>query len=185
MSNAFEKAIAFVLPHETEFEPGHFGDYAHARTENVPGDGGGLTKFGIDQRSHPKVDIAALDKDGAVEIYKANYWDRHSLGLYPAPIAIALFDIFVNGGHPIEWLQRAMNDLDRLPSRLTEDGDPGPKTFAALELLTGEDIRAVWKSMLAQRAERFKRLAESPRMAKFLKGWLARNDDLGKMLATA
>ncbi len=182
MSTAFEKAIAFVLPHETEFERGHYGDYAHARTENVPGDGGGLTKFGIDQRSHPHTNITGLTKDDAVKIYRESYWDKHNLDSFPDPINIALFDIFVNGGHPIEWLQRAINDLPDSSEKLTEDGNAGPKTMAAVVALTKDQIKTATGSILDQRANRFKRLAEKPQLAQFLNGWLARNNDLRALI---
>jgi lysozyme family protein len=42
------------------FKDGHDGDFAFAIAERDPDDPGGLTKFGIDQRSHPTVDINAL-----------------------------------------------------------------------------------------------------------------------------
>src|SRR6478735_11274468 len=40
-----------------------------AAYENVPGDPGGPTKYGIDQRSHPDVNIRALTKEQAKAIY--------------------------------------------------------------------------------------------------------------------
>jgi len=39
-------------------------------------DAGGLTKWGISQRAYPDVDIRALTKEQAKEIYKRDYWDR-------------------------------------------------------------------------------------------------------------
>ncbi|MDZ4287813.1 MAG: hypothetical protein U0984_07635, partial [Prosthecobacter sp.] len=56
----FLNAVTFVLDHETVFKRGHHGDYAQAIAENVSGDPGGVTKFGIDQRSHPNLDIVNL-----------------------------------------------------------------------------------------------------------------------------
>ena len=66
---AFQTAIAFILPHETEFVAGHHGDWDYVRTENVPGDSGGLTKYGIDKASHPGIDIRNLTEPQAREIY--------------------------------------------------------------------------------------------------------------------
>jgi lysozyme family protein len=49
----FEKAVWFVLDHETAFKPrSKRGDCDYAIWVCEPDDPGGLTKFGIDQHSH-------------------------------------------------------------------------------------------------------------------------------------
>src|SRR5512140_3051467 len=53
VSPAFQRAIDFVLPHEEAFAPGHHGDERYVVAEKSKGDAGGLTKYGIDQKSHP------------------------------------------------------------------------------------------------------------------------------------
>lgn len=178
-TESFTKAMEFILPHETEFKKGHYGDYDFAITENVPGDSGGLTKFGIDQASHPGVNIAALDKEGALAIYRKE-WDSHDLDSLPDKLAIAAFDVWVNGGHANQWLQQSYNATHPNDEPLIEDGVLGAKSYAALAQC---DEDAVLAQFLYLRDERFKRLAQKPSRAKFLKGWLQRDDDLEKFLA--
>lgn len=175
---AFQKAIEFILPHETEFRKGHYGDYDFAITENVPGDSGGLTKFGIDQSSHPHVNIAALTKETAVEIYH-DEWRKHNLDALPDKLAIAAFDVWVNGGPVNLWLQRAFNVTNPDKEQLDEDGWLGEKSLAAF---ANADEGAMLSEFCRQRNERFKRLAQNPERAKFLAGWLKRNQDLWELL---
>ena len=56
----FDKFIKFVFTHENVL-----GKDGKVVPENVAGDNGGLTKYGIDQASHPGVDIAGLNKQKA------------------------------------------------------------------------------------------------------------------------
>ena len=189
-SNAFLSAIAFILPHEEQFARGHWGDENFVVTENVSGDSGGLTKYGIDRKSHPGVDIARLTRAGAIAIYWTE-WLFRRLDLLPEKLAVAVFDVFVNGGTPIRWLQAAINKVgfpmsQHLAARdfklpLTVDGDPGRKTLAAAAAC---DQAAVLRYFIGQRDARFVALAHGPR-AKFLKGWEARDRDLEKYLAAA
>jgi lysozyme family protein len=44
-----------------------------------PHDPGGRTKFGISQASYPKLDIAILTRDEAVDIYYRDYWAKYKL----------------------------------------------------------------------------------------------------------
>lgn len=175
-SPAFLSAIKFVLPHETEYVPGHWGDLNFVRTENVPGDSGGLTKYGIDKSSHPGVDIANLDYDKAVEIYHQE-WLAHRLDLLPERLAIAAFDVYVNGGYPILWLQQSYNITHN--GDLAEDNNLGPLT---LSCLSKGNPDAILRVFLSERAARFTALSHRPALYKFLKGWLARNNDLRAFL---
>ena len=177
--SAFQTSIEFILPHETEFRRGHFGDYDYSVTEDVAGDSGGLTKFGIDQSSHPNVDIAALDKAGAVEIYH-DEWRAHNLDALPDKLAIAAFDVWVNGGHANLWLQHAYNLTHPDSEPLAEDGNLGPRSLAAL---ADSDQDAILAEFLRERDERFETLAQKPSRAKFLAGWEQRDTDLAALLA--
>lgn len=175
----FLKAIEFILPHEEQFARGHWGDENYVVTENVSGDSGGLTKYGIDSKSHPGVDVANLTRDGAIAIYWQE-WNWRNVDLLPEKLAIALFDVWVNGGYPVRWLQCAINlanVLTRAP-HLTIDGDLGPKTVAAAFAC---DQAAVLRYFIAEREARFARLAVGPR-AKFLHGWQDRDRDLTAFL---
>jgi lysozyme family protein len=200
MSEAFNKAIAFILPHEEEFARGHWGDENFVIVENVPGDAGGLTKYGIDARSHPGINIANLTRDKAIAIYD-DEWNWRNLDALPEKLAIALFDVWVNGGYPVKWLQIAINKvgfgspmqwarigtnnsggtLFYLP--LTIDGDLGPKTLAAAAAC---DQAAVLRYFIAEREARFVAIAaNNPQDRQFLPGWKARDLDLTKYLLAA
>jgi len=119
---AFGVAVDYVLRRE-----GVLSDHAK--------DPGGLTKYGIAKAYHPNVDIANLTVEGALAIYKEEYWTRWHCEEMPAMWAIAIFDGVVNqppyttSPEPvedgvIEMMQRTM--------RLLPDGKVGPKTIAAL-----------------------------------------------------
>lgn len=64
----FDLAIKQTIGHEG-------GD----KITNDPNDPGGLTKFGISQRSHPLVEIKNLSLRQAEEIYRNDYWDNMHL----------------------------------------------------------------------------------------------------------
>ena len=176
---AFDTAIEFILPHETEFMHGHYGDWDYVLTENVPGDSGGKTRYGIDQSSHPNVNIDGLSKEDAIEIYY-DEWNQHNLDALPAPLAIIAFDVWVNGGHADLWLQQAYNIAhpDRPP--LKADGKLGTLSLAALNDC---DEKQVALEFLNLRQARFDRLANQPSLAKFLAGWTQRNSDLRQLIA--
>ena len=175
--DAFQAAMRFILPHEVEFEKGHRGDYDHIRTENVAGDSGGATKYGVDAQAHPHTDVAGLDLNGALAIY-AGEWSGHNLDQLPDKLAVAAFDVWVNGGKANQWLQRACNVVGCLA--LAEDGNLGPASIAALAEC---DESEVLRLFLRYRQERFNRLAQQAHNAQFLEGWTNRNDDLAALLA--
>lgn len=179
---AFQKAIQFVLPHEDAYARGHWGDPNFVVTENVDGDAGGLTKYGIDAAGNPGVDIANLTQDGAVAIYRARYWDAHNLDALPDKLAICAFDTYVNGGSPIAWLQQAEDDVLQ-GNCLVVDAQMGPATIAALNALSDDEISAVVTDFLRQRDARFERVAAAhANDRQFLAGWEQRDKDLAEFL---
>jgi lysozyme family protein len=184
-SDAFNKAIAFILPHEEEFARGHWGDENFVVTENVAGDSGGLTKYGIDHASHPGVDIANLTRAQAIAIYH-DEWKWRNLDALPEKLAVALFDVWVNGGYAVKWLQTALNKFF-VPAPglhpLIVDGDLGAKTLAAVATC---DQGAVLRYFINERDARFESLAANNRQGRqFLKGWEQRDRDLATYLAAA
>ncbi len=70
----FDKLIDRVLSHE--------GGYS-----NDPQDPGGETQWGISKRAHPDVNIKALTRAQAIDIYRADYWDKIKGDQLPAGIA--------------------------------------------------------------------------------------------------
>ena len=69
-----------------------------SKYENDPDDPGGATKFGIDQRSHPNVNIRNLTLDQATQIYWEEYWQKNHCEDMPYPLGEAYFDTCVNAG---------------------------------------------------------------------------------------
>jgi len=178
-SQAFNDGINFVLPHEDEYARGHWGDPNFVVTEDVPGDTGGLTKYGIDQASNPGVDIANLTQDQAIQIYWNHYWNAHNLDSLPEKLAICCFDVWVNGGHANLWLQHAINQTGYQP-HLAEDGSLGPVSLAAAAVC---DQAAVVSGFISERNARFVALANAhPNDQQFLKGWEQRDSDLAVYL---
>jgi lysozyme family protein len=174
-SQKFLRSIDFILPHEEEFARGHWGDENYVIAENVSGDSGGVTKYGIDASSHPGVDIANLTRDDAVAIYWAE-WGKYNIEALPEKIAIAQFDVRVNGGPAAKWLQTTLNEIEG--ENLVVDGVIGPETQDAANRC---DQDAFCRYFITLRDERFERLATGSR-AKFLEGWEQRDRDLEKFL---
>lgn len=175
MKENFRSALDFVMTHECVFEPGHYGDYAHVMSENVKGDRGGLTKFGIDQRSHPNIDIRALDYLGAARIYRDGEWTKCRCDELPTGFDVAVFDCAVNCGcgTAAKMLQKACNIAGAEPA-LKEDGFIGAKTIAAC----GRTPNALPRFLIL-REVRYRDLAAHDHEKKqFLNGWLNRLVDL-------
>lgn len=145
----------FIFPHECVYAKGHHGDLAHVVTENVDGDPGGLTKWGIDQASHPKVDIAHLDQRQAELIYWDRYWSPASPSLDESGEGVGevIMNCRVNCG-----MGRATKIIARLP------------TLTASGFL--DEQEAFYRRLVGQ----------SPCYGKFLNGWINRTQDLRKYL---
>ena len=142
--------------------------------ENDPHDPGGATKFGIDQRSHPSVNIRALTREKAKQIYFDEYWRPIAGDKLPPRTALAVMDCAVNNGRTqaAKWLQRAV--------RVDDDGRIGQITLAAAN---EADDRATAVSILNQRQIFYRALAQKGNNRKFLKGWLNRNNNLAAILS--
>lgn len=170
VSPAFQRAIDFVLPHEEAFAPGHHGDERYVVAERAKGDAGGLTKYGIDQKSHPGLDVAHLTKSQAVGMYQKE-WNQHHLDQVPPNVGVAMFDAYVNGGKPVEWLQHSLAAEGVKPT-----GKLDPQTVAAAQ---HADQNQVVDNMIDQRDARYDELAKKhPNDRRFLEGWKNRDDDL-------
>ena len=129
---------------------------------NNSDDPGGLTKYGISQRSYPSVDIANITLDEAKAIYQRDYWDRAQCDRLPPGIAFDVFDTAVNSGigQAIRFLQRAVGVAD--------DGVIGPMTLAAISRVEPEAIQARFNG---QRLDFMTRLTTWP---VFGAGWARR-----------
>jgi lysozyme family protein len=85
MTSRFNSFIGFIF----EWEGTTF--------ENDPSDPGGATKYGIDQRSHPGVDIKNLTREGAEAIYFEE-WTVEKIESMPEGLGEVYFNACVNCG---------------------------------------------------------------------------------------
>jgi lysozyme family protein len=86
--------------------------------ENDPDDPGGATKFGIDQRSHPNVDIKNLNKEEAISVYWQE-WVKDGCEHLPAPLDWLFFDACVNCG--IGRAQKFLTASARDPKKFQQE----------------------------------------------------------------
>jgi len=165
----FNEIIKFILDHETVFQKGHHGDYNYAISEKDPDDPGGLTKYGIDQRSHPYINIEKITLEQAKDIYYSDYYVKNKIPSMPREIQLVCLDASVNtGGRQMAlWLQRALNVVD--------DGLIGNITLGKLHTA---NIQTIGTFMLDERVDFYAELANKRNNKKFLKGWLQRVADL-------
>ena len=119
--------------------------------DNDPDDPGGETKFGIDKRSHPDVDIRNLTREGATAIYWRDYWVKHGCEWLDQPLGEVFFNACVNCG------------AGRARTLLAAITTTPPTATAFLE---------------AQEAFYRRLVTARPALKKFLKGWLNRTADL-------
>lgn len=174
MSDSFDKALKFCLEHETVYAKGHYGDMNFAVVECEAGDAGGRTKFGLDEASHPELDLDSLTVEEAGEVYRRHYWERAHCDEMPWPLSQVHFDGAVNCGigQQTKFLQRAVG--------VKADGAWGPKTkLAVSDALAEIDAKTLAKHVCDQKETFYVQLAENkPHLRRFLKGWLNRLNDL-------
>jgi lysozyme family protein len=113
------------------------------------------TKYGIDARSHPKVDIRNLTAEQAMEIYWNKYWLKFKCNEIKWPMSFVWFNCCVNCG-----LQRA--------KEIFKIAGNNPKKFL-------DEQKAFYVRLAKAR----------PTSQKFLKGWLNRTNDLSKQIGLA
>ena len=150
------------------------------RVHEIPGDPGGLTKYGISQRAHPDVDIANLDAAGARRITKDEYWTPLRIHQLPWELRWQVFDMAFNAGvdRSARLLQQAINLCEvsqGTPYRqiIVVDGKIGPRTVAVARDMPHPDrVARVFK---AYRTNHYLRLATNrTKSARFIHGWLRR-----------
>ena len=136
---------------------GHEGGYTTGE-----GDPGGETNWGISKRSYPDVDIKALTRDQAKEIYRRDFWDRIRADELHDGVAFQAFDFAVNSGieTAVRKLQAALGVVD--------DGHWGSvSAHAALAMSESDQIMR----LNAQRLHFMTRLAG---WSSFGRGWARR-----------
>lgn len=143
----------------------------------VKNDRGGLTKYGISQRSYPKLDIAKLTLDDAIAIYKRDFWDKingDKIKLYS--IAFAIFDQAVNRG-PATAIKQAQKVVS-----VKSDGIPGAQTLNAINAISERDFL---KRYLELSKDAYQKIVDGDSsQGIFLKGWNNRLSEIEKYAST-
>lgn len=142
-----------------------------------PMDKGGPTKWGISQRSYPKVDIKALTPEEAKAIYLADYWQKLSLdSLTFYGVKRELFEQGVNLGVD-KAARHAQWACKLLGEPCVIDGTIGPKTIETLEKVSGANLNALIKVLNGLQFSYYVGLvSKNPTQQVFLVGWLRRVD---------
>jgi len=89
-------------------------DHEGRELEDDKDDPGGRTKFGIDQRSHPNVDIKNLTDEEATQIYWLE-WQKDGCEHLPTPLDWIYFDACVNCGtsRAMKFLKASARDAKK------------------------------------------------------------------------
>lgn len=127
-----------------------------------PADPGGLTKYGISQRSYPGEDIRGINLQRAQEIYRRDYWGPAGCDVVPPGLRFDLFDMAVNAGvgRAVRTLQRAVGQV--------EDGIIGPRTLQAIQSTPAPRLVARFNG------HRLEHMASLPTWPAFGRGWARR-----------
>ena len=163
--SSFEDALPFIL----HWEGGFVDD---------PDDRGGRTNKGVTQKVYdgwraanglPVRDVKQIGDDEVATIYREKYWQTGCCDRLRQKLDLVQFDTAVNMGtnRAIKVLQEAV---------MTEaDGSFGRNTQEACDRCVVPDAVARYCTI---REGLYRRFAQAPGQAKFLKGWLNRLNDL-------
>lgn len=157
-------------------------------------DGDGKADFDLDMDGDiDGADIRALTKGDAIYLFHRCFWQRLQAEIFPEPLGEMMFDQAVNGGLTTarKLLQRAINQcLLQIPMSsprhglLNVDGRIGAETRAAMMDVTAWPQLSVPALVTAYRdaaRERYRLIARRfPSQQRYLNGWLARADQLGR-----
>jgi|SRR3990167_2887359 len=155
---AFNKCIEIVLKSEGGFQrnPNDSGNWSNGKLVG--------TKYGIAARFFPGLDIKNLTIEGAKTIYYEKYWKPMNLiGITSGDVVLQIFDFGVNAGRgtSIRIAQRLV--------KVKADGKLGPISKYAINNFP--DFLDAFKTA---RILYYRKIAEKPRNAGFLQGWLNR-----------
>ena len=181
MITNFPSSLAFVLRHECVYAPGHDNDLAFVICEDVPGDTGGCTKYGVDAADHPDLDIPNLTLEQATAIYRDGEWTQCRCDDLPLAIDTAVFDCAVNNGVFMAGtlLQRAIAACGFC---IDVDGLIGPVTLGLVTTVC-QDLKPSLEHLLDLRRQHYSDIVlMHPCDAQFLQGWLNRVNDLEQFL---
>lgn len=156
-------------------------------------DGDGKSDFDLDMDGDiDGQDIRALTRGDAVFLYHRCFWTPMRAEGFPKPLGEMLFDQAVNGGRMSsrKLMQRAINTclmqsrVAARPELLKVDGRDGQATGKALVWVLdfpGQGMPALVEAFRDAVRERYRQIvARYPSQQRFLRGWLARAERLGR-----
>lgn len=156
-------------------------------------DGDGKADFDLDMDGDiDGKDIRQLTRGDAVFLYHKCFWTPLEAERFPRPIGEMLFDQAVNGGQASarKLLQRAINTClmqtraAKRPELLKVDGAIGRTTTEALAWVLrfpGQGMPALVEAYRDAVRERYRQIvARFPSQKRFLRGWQARAERLGR-----
>ena len=119
MTADFQKAVAPLLLAE--------GGYSDSAS-----DAGGITRYGISEKSYPHLDISSLTVSDAAAILKCDFWDFYGMGnLNDQNLANHVFLLFINTD-PKDAAKVVQNALCSYGTPVKIDGNFGPATRQAI-----------------------------------------------------
>ena len=150
----------------------------------------GIADFDLDMDGDlDGADIRQLRMGDAVWLFFHCFWNRYDLESFPEPIGEMLFDQEVNDGAigANKLLQRAINGCSAHiagGARINVDGVLGDETRTAMNVVLehpGLGMAALAEAFREAARARYRAIvAHAPSQKRFLKGWLARADALGR-----
>jgi lysozyme family protein len=130
---------------------------------DVAGDEGGLTNFGLSQRSYPDLDLRNLTVEQARAVYFHDFWLFQ--GVNNQSVCTKLMDSYVN-------LRHTAIKLAQIVVNAEQDGVYGPTTERLINL---EDAATFLQRYRNELVDHYLKIAEeNPSQTKFLQGWLRR-----------
>jgi len=165
----FQPAFDFLMDHEDPHRSGV-----------VTSDSGGLTRWGISQKSYPHLDIRNLTLAQAGEICQRDFFSAiHGFQIGNQRIASKLLDMAYNMGvrTAVTILQSALNTYCQpRTDLLAEDGVMGPQTLIAVN---NADASLLLTGLVEVSRQHYRHIAQNnPAEAKYLNGWLARAEKI-------
>lgn len=153
--------------------------------ENVPGDAGGATKYGITHADLGRYlgksdasndEVRNMSEETAVDIYKKFYWDQMSLDLFRSEkVQQLLFDQGVNRGVTTAARQFQVV-MQGLGSKISADGKLGLVSATAAN---GNDENVLCREYLQAATHSYVDIVKrNPSQIKFLSGWINRVQNL-------
>jgi lysozyme family protein len=136
------------------------------KISNSSSDSGGLTKYGISQKAYPELNIKALTKEMASDIYYNDYWVPMIIEEIPNQLLVLhLFVFGVNAG-----IRTSIRLLQRLVG-VKDDGYIGAKTIKAIKNFNGD----ILQKFIEKEKEFYVLLVKKhPDQEVNLKGWINR-----------